>query len=48
MLVATDAIADSYLLGWPLRREKRDKPAVPSVGVLLMSCAAALLVIGLL
>jgi uncharacterized membrane protein YoaK (UPF0700 family) len=32
----------AYLLGWALRREKRDKPAVLAARVLLLFCAAML------
>ena len=42
---AADAVAGAYLLGWALRRERRDKAAVLTVGVMLELCALALLVI---
>lgn len=44
-MVAADAVAGAYLLGWALRRERRDKAAVLTVGVMLELCALALLVI---
>ena len=44
-LVAADAVAGAYLLGWALRREQRDKAAVLTVGVMLVLCALALLII---
>lgn len=45
-VIAADAAAGVYLLAWALRRERRDKPAVLAVGVLLLLCAATLGLLG--
>jgi lipid-A-disaccharide synthase-like uncharacterized protein len=45
-LAAVDAVGGLYLVVYAVRRERRDKPAVLVVGVFLLACAAALLVIG--
>jgi hypothetical protein len=39
VLAAVDAATAVYLLAWALRRERRDKPAVLVVGVVLAVCA---------
>lgn len=41
-LAALDALAEGYLSGWVLRRERRDKSGVLAVGVLLLACAVGL------
>jgi cytochrome c oxidase assembly factor CtaG len=45
-LAAVDAVGGLYLVAYAIRRERRDKPAVLVVGVFLLACAAALLVVG--
>ncbi len=47
-VVAADAVAGVYLLVYGVRRERWDKPRVLIVGGLLLACAAALVVIGVL
>lgn len=42
-----DLAAGAYLLGWALRREKRDKDAVLAVGILLLFCAVLLAALAL-
>lgn len=42
LLALGDLAAGGYLLGYALRREKRDKDAVLAVGVVLVFCAVLL------
>lgn len=43
-LAVADAVVAIYLLVWALRRERRDKPLVVSVGLVLSICAVFLAV----
>lgn len=39
LLAAVDLAGGTYLLAWALRRERRDRPAVLAIGVVLLLCA---------
>ena len=45
-LAAIDAAVAAYLVGWALRRERRDRARVLVVGVVLAICAVFLAVVG--
>jgi cytochrome oxidase assembly protein ShyY1 len=46
LLAGFDLAAGLYLLGWALRRERRDRDAVAAVGVVLIVCALMLAGLG--
>jgi predicted PurR-regulated permease PerM len=45
-LAAIDAAVAAYLVGWSLRRQRRDRARVLVVGVVLAICAVFLAVVG--
>jgi hypothetical protein len=46
LLALLDLAAGGYLLGWSLRRERRDKDAVLAVGMVVLLCGLLLAGLG--